>query len=741
MLLVRYCNFYFTFTFLSYCFNIVLAVCSRTLQKLGCPVPDRKSEVLGGQKFNNYVCTCGKYTDTTTRVQELIVDKINEAELMETPVYSSPYTFTLQLSMAFVMIMGKIGSQIASALYLPPIIGFLLTGVGMQNIISPGLIKGAGGNGPHPTPFGEMRIFALIIVLMRAGISLKPKTIFKEGTLAICLCILPYACEFAVEIAVIIKLYGWSGTDAGLFASILAALSPSLVIPGMISFVEQKLGYTPRVVLISAPVEVVMAIILYNIFAQIEGSEVNPFYPWVKPLPLYANILAIPAVILFSSFIGYLAGMAAVKYFDFRRQLSEDKDLRTKNSAFSTVARVCADNSAEFLFVCIVTCYLLYAVCQPMYLQQTSGVLAVYVMMLTVSAYADPLVTHNLKEGLSGLWVFVEVILFTTTGINLTFQDTTGPLQSQRGLASSDVKNVVEILFLGTLGRSGGVLLSNLISFGSLAPHRRNVKYMLGWWMATWLFEWPKATLQATLGGLPYSQHVIPGTAGLTQGVFILHATAFAVLLFAPIGVFMTAFVGRPIAEWLKAQDDLHEEEAREKKDITDGKGEFEMVNTKHPDDEEGGMASPTSTEPLNQTREDQLASEIVGPKFQTVVYEKALPLGVDYSDSGIDKEDIAMEEILGPKFESYSRESFVQNNRVVVREHRLNSIQESELSASLVPDSTVGEIIARGRGMSLWDAPGPEGTERRRAFTLGGQRRPSAQEGIHERRGSKTKN
>ena len=62
----------------------------------------------------------------------------------------------------------------------------------------------------------------------------------------------------------------------GLLVSIMAALAPSIIIPGMIKYVGEKLGYTPKTVLTSAPIEVVLAIILFNIFANLEQTSVNP---------------------------------------------------------------------------------------------------------------------------------------------------------------------------------------------------------------------------------------------------------------------------------------------------------------------------------------------------------------------------------------------------------------------------------------------------------------------------------
>jgi hypothetical protein len=647
---------------------VVQGICERALYRIGCSDADHTIEV--GSRDGNvpYTCACGKYTDASSRVQELITDKLNEAELMETPVFEDPFTFSLQLSMAFVMVVGKLG-LVASALYLPPIIGFLLAGMGMQNIVSTGLIKGAGGNGPHPTPFGEMRIFALVIVLMRAGISLKPKTISKEGLIAILLCFLPYVLEFVVELVVGMQVLGWNAKDAGLLASILAALSPALVIAGMINMVEHKLGYTPRLVLSSAPVEVVLAIILYGIFANLEETSNNPIYPWVTANPLWLNIVLIPITILYSAVVGFITGLINVKYFEFRHKINGNRN-------FEVLSRICPENTAEYLFVCIVSAYTLYAICQAQYLNYTSGVLAVYVQMLTVSEWAEPTIVYNLKEGLSGLWVFIEVVLFTSVGINLSFVNETGPLQSQRGMGNKDVANLIKILFLGALGRSAGVFICNLASSYWLLPHRRDMKYMLAWWFSTWLFQLPKATVQATLGGLPFSQHVIPGADGLTKGAYILHATAFSVLLMAPIGVFLTAVIGHPIARWLKSVDDAngvvdpHDKPA----EVTDKtSAEFELVKSNEDNDSNNDIDSnPKDLVITNHPEDLEENKNIFSDEKQN---NEEVTDGGDGTHhhhrkhSTSDLEDVEFETIVVRK--DHSRHSRIES--------RLNSITETE--------------------------------------------------------------
>lgn len=84
------------------------------------------------------------------RVAETIVDKLNELKLVEIPIFEDPITLSVELSLAIVVIVGKIGSIIAVFLHLPSIIGFLLSGLGIQDLIAPGLIKGCGAGSAKP---------------------------------------------------------------------------------------------------------------------------------------------------------------------------------------------------------------------------------------------------------------------------------------------------------------------------------------------------------------------------------------------------------------------------------------------------------------------------------------------------------------------------------------------------------------------------------------------------------------
>ena len=221
-----------------------------------------------------------------------------------------------------------------------------------------------------------------------------------------------------------------------------------------------------------------LAIILYYIFATLEQSTPNPFYPWVPILPLWANIVLIPVNIGFSSVLGYCVGYCIARYFTFRSEIK-----------LPWLERIVMASSSELLLVLITLCYTLYALCTPQYIQQASGILAVFVCTMAVSAHAPPEITADLKASLAGLWTFVEIFLFTTTGINLSLRAVNGPEQSMRGLSSNDVGTLIGILFVGQLGRCVGILATGVATLTTLAPHKRNVPYMLRWWLTTWIFQ------------------------------------------------------------------------------------------------------------------------------------------------------------------------------------------------------------------------------------------------------------
>ena len=197
----------------------------------------------------------------------------------------------------------------------------------------------------------------------------------------------------------------------------------------------------------------------------------------------------------------------------------------------------------------------MYSLCNNNYIQQSSGVLVVFSCAITVSKLANPEIVVDIAYGLKGIWVFAEIFLFTLTGTSLSFNSSNGPLYGERGLSGSLMSNVVSILFAGTASRLVALGICVMIMYPFLPPHRKKLSWAVPFWITAYIFQIPKATVQATLGSVAYTQKIIPGPAGFNQGLIIAQSTAFAVLIFAPLGSLLTTFVGSPISLYLRKMD------------------------------------------------------------------------------------------------------------------------------------------------------------------------------------------
>lgn len=75
---------------------------------------------------------------------------------------------------------------------------------------------------------------------MRAGITLNPRQLVKNGFLTFSLAIIPFMLEWIVEFFFGMHILGWDPVNMGLFASILAPLGPSVVVSAMIKMLDEN---------------------------------------------------------------------------------------------------------------------------------------------------------------------------------------------------------------------------------------------------------------------------------------------------------------------------------------------------------------------------------------------------------------------------------------------------------------------------------------------------------------------
>lgn len=184
-------------------------ICELALYRLGCP---SQLQQVNGLKF---ICDCGNFKVASDRISTLITNQINQGYLMSLPIFADPLVLSLELSIAILLLTGRVGAVVASACQLPAVVGYLLFGMAIQDIIHPSLLHGAGGVGPHSTPDGVIKTFVFVVVLIRAGLSLKIHDILKAGVLTPAMACAPYMFEMVLMLGCGTAIYGWSGLDMG----------------------------------------------------------------------------------------------------------------------------------------------------------------------------------------------------------------------------------------------------------------------------------------------------------------------------------------------------------------------------------------------------------------------------------------------------------------------------------------------------------------------------------------------
>lgn len=177
-------------------------------------------------------------------------------------------------SLALIFLVGLLMGSIFNKLKLPSLLGMIITGM----ILSPYAL-----NLLDPSIMGisaDLRQVALVVILTRAGLSLNIEDLKKVGRPAILMCFVPACFEIVGVILIAVPLLGVSITEAAIMGSVLAAVSPAVVVPGMLRIMEEGYGVKksiPQLILAGASVDDVFVIVLFTAFTSIEsGGEVFP---------------------------------------------------------------------------------------------------------------------------------------------------------------------------------------------------------------------------------------------------------------------------------------------------------------------------------------------------------------------------------------------------------------------------------------------------------------------------------
>mgnify|MGYP001131617018 FL=1 len=380
-------------------------------------------------------------------------------------------------SLALVFLAGLAAAAVCSAIKLPRIIGMLLVGIVLGphilNVLDDSILSIS----------SELRQMALIIVLLKAGLSLNLSDLRQVGRPAVLLSCLPATCELAGYILLAPYLLGVNRIEAAVMGAVLAAVSPAVVVPRMVFLMENRWGTDksiPQMLLAGASCDDIYVIVLFTTFTGIaQGGNARA-----------ADFLNIPVSVLLGIAVGAAAGYALSGFFEAAF---------ARNHMVRGSVKVIIVLSVSFLLVALET-VLKGRIA-------LSGLLAVTSMACMLARKTTGEVRARLSEKFGKLWIAAELILFVLVGAAVDIR-----YVSETGLAA------VLMVFAALIFRAAGVVLCLA---GTKLSRRERLFCVIAYL--------PKATVQAAIGSVPLA-------VGLPCGKIVLSVAVLAILITAPLG-------------------------------------------------------------------------------------------------------------------------------------------------------------------------------------------------------------
>ena len=381
------------------------------------------------------------------------------------------------ISLAYIFLVGLSFAAICEKIKLPRIVGMLATGILLGpygwNLLDPSILAVS----------SDLRQIALVIILLKAGLSLDPADLKKVGRPALLMAFLPATFEIVAYTLLAPRLFGITTVEAALMGSVLAAVSPAVVVPRMVQLMDTGYGTgqsIPQLIMAGASCDDIFVIVLFSAFTGMaQGGGVD--------LSKFLNIpISILLGILLGAMIGYLLSLF------FETAYAHEHLIRNSMKVLIVLGM-------SFLLIAIETAL------KPFL--PVSGLLAIMSMACVIRMKSPNTVADRLSDKFGKLWLGAEVLLFVLVGAVVDIRYTL-----DAGLLA------VLVIFLALLVRSAGVALS-------LAKTDLTTKERL-FCVISYL---PKATVQAAIGSVPLA-------LGLPCGKIILSVAVLGILITAPLG-------------------------------------------------------------------------------------------------------------------------------------------------------------------------------------------------------------
>ena len=382
-------------------------------------------------------------------------------------------------SLAFIFLVGLFMAAICQRLKLPRIIGMLITGIVLGpyvlDLLDPSILSIS----------ADLRQMALIIILLKAGLSLNLADLKRVGRPAMMMSCVPASCEILAFFLFAPGILGVTRIEAAVMGAVLGAVSPAVVVPRMVQLMDSKYGTDksiPQLILVGASCDDIFVIVLFSTFlGMAQGGHAN-----------LMDFINIPVSIVLGIALGAITGYLLSLFFE---------TAYTHNHCVRNSMKVIVVLGVSFLLMAIET-WLKESI-------SVSGLLAVVSMACVLKIKSVTFVSKRLSEKFGKLWLAAEVLLFVLVGAAVDIRYTLNA-----GIAA------ILMIFLALIFRSAGVALCLV---GTPLTWKERLFCMIAYL--------PKATVQAAIGSVPLA-------AGLACGKIVLSVAVMAIVTAAPVGAF-----------------------------------------------------------------------------------------------------------------------------------------------------------------------------------------------------------
>lgn len=376
-------------------------------------------------------------------------------------------------SIALIMLIGMSSGWVCRKVKLPGLLGMLFTGIILGpyvlNLLDSSILLVS----------ADIRKIALVIILTRAGLTLNLEDLKKVGRPAFLMCFVPATFEMIGMIILAPRLLSVSLIEAAVIGTVVAAVSPAVVVPKMIKLMEDGYGTKqgiPQLILAGASVDDVYVIVMFTAFTSLaQGGNVSVM-----------SFVNIPVSIMFGIIIGIIIGKALAVVW---------KKLHIRDTV----------KAAIFLSVALLLVDIEASLNTPITFASL-----ISVMFIGIALKKDRQeVAFRLSQKYNKMWVWAEVMLFVLVGATVDIGY----------VAYAGVSSIV-IIIGALIFRMAGVALCMA---GTKLKLKERAFCMLAYT--------PKATVQAAIGGVPLSM-------GLACGNTVLTVAVLAIIITAPLGAF-----------------------------------------------------------------------------------------------------------------------------------------------------------------------------------------------------------